>query len=464
MVVVHNLSAMNAQRMFGVNSKKKAGSTEKLSSGYRINRAADDAAGLSISEKLRRQIRGLDQAAENCQEGVNMVQVADGALAEVQEMLHRMTELSVKAVNGTLQLEDREFIQEEVSHLVSEISRIGKNTSYNDLYMFDKMRPDSAESISVTSLVKSPAADTGYLTEVYDDGTGGTNAFHPAANLDFSGINASNISFLYNKSFSFACSQACPEMFIFKMVDGDGTQDSVDGQNNGSNPHTYTIDIHGMTQGSEIVAKLYNYVKDNMPNSYTPLANGDLNVSHSNLIKMTDANTLTIYATIGYATEAQAAAKFANATGPYGGIDCSQVTNAIQRTGDNLVTIQAGCEAGDTIDIIFRRMNSQLLGIDVVDVSTVNGASSAISKVDSALKQISSQRATLGASQNRLEHAIDNLLNVSENTQAAESRIRDTDMAKEMVTYSNTSILEQVGHAMMAQANQSNQGVLNLLN
>ena len=268
MIVQHNLRAMNSNRMLGVNSATQSKSTEKLSSGYKINRAADDAAGLSISEKMRRQIRGLTQASANAQDGISCVQTAEGALNEVHDMLQRMNELAVKAANGTLQSEDRGYIQKEVDQLVSEIDRTALHTKFNKKGLLD-----------------------------------------------------SNTS----------------------------------------------------------------------------------------------------------------------------------------------INLQVGSESGHTITLNLSKMDKAGLSIGSVNVSSEAGASSAIGTIDAAIQKVSQFRSDLGAVQNRLEHTINNLDNVVENTTSAEASIRDTDMAKEMVKFSNNNILTQAGTAMLAQANQANQGVLSLL-
>lgn len=268
MVVQHNLRAVNSNRMLGLTSSTQSKSTEKLSSGYKINRAADDAAGLAISEKMRRQVRGLTQASTNAQDGVSLVQTAEGALNEVHDMLQRMNELAVKAATGTNQAEDRSYINKEVTALKAEIDRVADTTTFNE----------------------------------------------------------------------------------------------------------------------------------------------------QNLLK-----------------------------------------------ADTTFKLQVGADANQTIDVSVKAMGTAGLKIDNVAVSDASSAQTAITTIKSAIKTLNEQRADLGAQQNRLEHTIANLDNVVENTTAAESRIRDTDMATEMVKYSNNNILAQAGQAMLAQSNQANQGVLSLL-
>lgn len=269
MVVQHNLRAMNSNRMLGLTASSQAKSTEKLSSGYKVNRAADDAAGLAISEKMRRQIRGLTQATLNAQDGISMVQTAEGALNEVHDMLQRMNELAVKAANGTNMSEDRSYIDKEVSALIDEIDRVANTTKFNE-------------------------------------------------------------------------------------------QELLTGQ-------SFALQV-----GSE---------------------------NNSN----------------------------------------------------------------DVITVEMEELTASGLSVDSVSVSDVDAAKDTIDSVKAAITKLNEQRANLGAQQNRLEHTVNNLNNVVENTTSAESSIRDTDMATEMVKYSNNNILAQAGQAMLAQSNQANQGVLSLL-
>ena len=377
MVIQHNLSAMNTNRMFKLNNKKKAALTEKLSSGYRINRSADDAAGLAISEKMRRQIRGLTQASANAQDGISMVQIADGAMAEVQDMLHRSTELSIKAANGTLTDEDRSYIQKEIAQIKEEINGIGNRTTFNEIQILKgKDIPPLDTTSNVVIKGSMPAWATlgsnGTMGETYTtnetyqlaDGTTGTASInHEAATIDFSAF--------------------------------DGSQSMID----------------------DLVDNGFYTTCCTCTNHYS--------------IRFTDSNT--------------------------NSIDTSLFRNPVT------IELQIGAEAGQHMKIDLPSISTGALGINGVNVSRTAGADSAISSFKKALTYVSEERSRMGAYQNRLEHTIKNLDNVVENTQAAESRIRDTDMAKMMVEYANQNILTQVGQAMMAQANQKNQGVLQLL-
>ncbi len=306
MVVQHNLQAMNSNRMLNITTSAQAKSTEKLSSGYKINRAADDAAGLSISEKMRRQVRGLTQATANAQDGISCVQTAEGALGEVHDMLQRMNELSVKGENATLTTTDRVYIKSEVQQLMSEVDRVQSTTTFNEQNLLDG---------SFTAKGLQVGAEAGQHINIT--------------------IKAMGVS--------------------------------------------------GLVSAATSVKISYNKL---------------------------DANGAVV------ATKQTMTSAIAKA-----------VVTKFRGTGD----------------------------VKAQDFASLNAF------VKSALQSVSTQRSDLGAIQNRLEHTIKNLNNVTENTTSAESAIRDTDMATEMVTYSNNNILSSAGQAMLAQANQSNQGVLSLL-
>lgn len=460
LAVAHNLSAMNSQRQFNIVDRSKAKSIEKLSSGYKINRAADDAAGLAISEKMRRQIRGLDQAKYNIQDGIGICQTRDGALDEVHGLLQRMNELSVKSANGTLSEEDRSYIQEEVDQITDEINRIGKATTFNEIPIFDYNQIITIPA-HMEELVKSEAIGTGYLTEAYKMGSN----YYPAANLDFSSIDSRNISALYDKSFKFTCSASCSEAFSFKFINGTGNSDSAKNLS-GAVTHTYEIDIHNAKSGKDVLDKIFSYVGSHMPYGYAPSAGGnELKVSHTNLMIRTSPTSFSLVGTGkgGFSTEAQARSIFPRGDG-MGAADVSQLGGYIVEARDVCaLAIQAGAEAGQKIYLTMNKMNAKILGVDPLEVSTQDDASAAIAKVKSALNEIANQRADAGAEQNRLEHAYKINDNIVENTTSAESVIRDTDMAKEMVEYSLKNILAQAGTSMMAQANQANSNVLALL-
>ena len=452
------MTAMFASRNLGISTGKIAKTTEKLASGYKINRAADNASGLAISEKMRRQIRGLARGTTNAQEGVSMCQIADGALAEASSMLHRMTELSIQAANATLCPEDRAYIQSEMNEIKTEISRIGNTTTYNEKPIFGDILGEPV--FSDVNLVSSPAAGTGHLTETY---LGKDRLYHPSASLDFSNVDGSNIQMLNGKSFTFTCSQSCPEAFDITFDSGKKFSQSTASDLSGQVPHYYVLGISDITSGSELVDKICLHIKNNMPNGARPTSDGELAVSHSNMLTKTDSTKLVIYSTSGYSTRQQAENIFKNSTSPYGAVNSSSLTGIVYKKEDRNLWIHTGAESDSGLFLTFPRINEETIGISDLDVTTEDSAREGIDKIKKALQVISSARSDIGAQQNRLEHTINNNDNVVENTQAAESRIRDTDMAKEMVSLSINNILQQAGSQMLAQANQTPQGVLSLL-
>ena len=458
MVLSHNLTAMNANRQLGIVTGKSAKSSEKLSSGYKINRAADDAAGLSISEKMRNLIRSLDQGSENIQHGTSLVQIADGELAEVNDMLHRITELSVKAANGTNSESDRKAIQEEISQIIKEIDRIHTTAKFNETYLFDGTDPMHGPGNTLGGLVESPSALTGGMVEEYKKG----NKNCSAAILDFSPINSSNIDQLYGKSFSFVCTEGCKETFKFTFANGGG-----DKRKDYTSPlkHEYTVDIKGIKRGAELIDRVFEAVKNN-PVYPSTSTDTDLNVSHAGWLTKDGEHKLVIYSKGDRSSSESptAAPKFPNAsrTGD-GGVDGAEIMGAGRQRQVKSLKIQCSNAVNDVIWLQLERMDSAYIGVKNIDVTTEGGALDAINVVSKADLLVSEMRARYGAYQNRLEHSYNNNQNKLENTTAAESRIRDTDMAEEMVEYSKNNILKQAGQSMLAQANQSKQGVLSLL-
>lgn len=460
MIITHNMGAMFILNQRAIVHTEKGKDMERLSSGYRINRAADDAAALTISSNMRWQIRGLNRAAQNVQEGVSLIQVADGALKEVHDMLQRMNELSVQAANDTNTDDDRGALQKEVEKLADEITRIGKTTHFNGLYLFDKLRPGDPEATNVAELVKCQSAMAGYLKEAYQSQSGG---WYSGAKLDFSSINSSNIAKLFNKSFSFNCSQNCSEAFKFTFINGDGNSDSATDLD-GRVEHKYKIDIHGMTEGSQIVDKLWDYVQNNMPTGSSTTGSGidgGIYVSHSNVLVKSSTNELWVVGTQQRTSEAAAKNAFPNGAPKSGAIDATEIVSAKDENDfRNLITIQTGCVRPDHIDIYVNRMNANLLGVDNLKLTDHNSAGSAIEKVQKAIAKVSQQRSMLGAEENRLSDILNIDQNTSENTQAAESKMRDTDFADTTVRLMRTRTLEDVSVEMLRNNKESAQGVL----
>ena len=474
MSVVNNIGSLNARRQYGFSEGIYAKSAEKLSSGFKVNRAADDAAGLTISEKMRSLIRGLNQGSDNITDGISLCQVADGALSEIHDMLHRMTELAIKASNGTNTQADRLAVQSEIQELAAEITRIGKSTTFNTMHILDDATNTGDDKI--TKLVASPSADRGYLSEAIQ-----VNGYwFPSGSVDFSGINADNIDRLEGGGFSFCCSRGCDEIFEFEFTtDGSPTR----GENlSGKVHHKYYVDISHCGSGSDVVNAIFNAVQ-----TYPPVNNsaehsnellGSVCVSHSNnMVRTADGNGLIVYANRrvatygnyvldGYATEEEAknAYPLPSPSSDYAGIiDCSSLVSIESRDLINKFDIQCSNNKDDYVTITTRRVNAIVLGVDGLNLTTQIGALGSIKKIEKALDKISRQRSEIGANQNRLESSFRNNENKAENTQAAESLIRDTDMAKEMVRMIKSELLMQVGNAMMVHANQSTEGVLSLL-
>ena len=507
MIVQHNITAMNANRMLGMTTNSLSKSTEKLSSGYRINRAADDAAGLTISEKMRKQIRGLDQASTNAEDGVSAVQTAEGALTEVHSMLQRMNELAVQASNGTNSEDDRKAIQDEISQLTTEIDRVAETTKFNEIYLLKGDKGTKTQNLK--------AHDAGLKGTLTDNGDG-------TASFAMDAIKTGDKVSIGGKEYTIGSSVADAQDKI--KAPGTGTVDVKIGDK------TFKITSTGDVQDSA-GNKLYVKTTDGETAAATFSATAELTTAAT--FKKDDpatgtatatANTavtvdnLKDYVTGGKTVKVGSTSATAMTDADTDGIDDNDVTliskkkayelagkellaaNGIGDTeGNAAVTNGDGSALGaDTADGTFKlkvaqakvantlsfnlhvgsdadmtnkiqvnidTMNSEFLGIKGLDVADGSGkaATYAIDAIADAVSKVSEQRSALGAVQNRLEHTIDNLDNVVENTTSAESRIRDTDMAEEMVAYSKNNILQQAGQSMLAQANQANQGVLSLL-
>ena len=393
MVVQHNLTAMNANRQLGITTGSQAKSAEKLSSGYRINRAGDDAAGLKISEKMRSQIRGLNKASSNAQDGVSLIQTAEGALNEAHSILQRMNELAVQGANDTNQNIDRDAINQELNALTEELDRISETTQFNKQNLLDgdftgkklQIGANAGQSIEI-SIGKMDAKTLGLKDIDY---------FKGIENISYSGISYMGTDYTYDTS---------------KSASANKTAFTNAAKETGK--AAFTDDMIAMKSNGKFI--------------------------------ITSGAGATEYATKESAVDAGKSAlggKYSKAAGDEWNslLSNAKVTTQTVGGGGNKSTISNP------------------------DVSSYDKANATLQAVQGAINRVSTQRSALGALQNRLEHTIANLDNVSENTQSAESRIRDTDMASEMVTYSKNNILAQAGQSMLAQANQSTQGVLSLL-
>ncbi len=578
MVVQHNLQAMNANRMLGITTKEASGSTEKLSSGYRINRAADDAAGLAISEKMRKQIRGLSQASSNAEDGISCVQTAEGALAEVQDMLQRMNELAVQAANGTNSATDRQYIQDEFDQLIEEIDRVAETTKFNETYLLkgDDTKPTKNMYITnysvtytkndlpnnikgidyktnyvgtnniyiVSSSIYSTSSNisltgnkiqngddiTKYMEKVKAGNTKDTNkagatlnttsyvAFvnveldsdvQKGSNGNVNGHGQTNVTKDLSTDGTTSTVRANRDLFIYntanstvtRITEGTDMTEYLNTDNTMKDKYRLVDVLYGDEKKVDSKAatstRVQTSITNNQPFAWTDNylerdvsskqlydADGQI-VSGVALNKFFDENG---NYKGGLYTSAQARAideVFANANDPRakqlkdigGNVTAATINAYITQSSTQVaaaldVELHAGSDSdrNNKVQVELSTLTAAGLGIDklasynigIVD-STGNNATDAIDVIADALNMVSRQRSALGAVQNRLEHTIKNLDNVVENTTSAESAIRDTDMAEEMVKYSNSNILQQAGQSMLAQANQANQGVLSLL-
>ena len=536
MVVQHNLTAMNTNRQLGVTTGLLAKSTEKLSSGYRINRAADDAAGLAISEKMRSQIRGLDQASTNASDGISMIQTAEGALAESHSILQRMRELCVQAANGTETDSDRGNIQDEIEQLQEELDRIAEDTEFNTMKLLDGSMSAASSGVTgsgpkygtystalkafITSNVTgvqvslSTSAAIGGESAMWDE-TGKKLTLNLAHNQTYTQSEIDDLIRLAKQEDSTATATPAEvevrlnfgSLTAFKSLDYDSTNTTTVGIKASSTAVLITntvSEFHGAT-GITITANRYgvdnnitiilSFTKDRTESctlttaaTYTTdgalsvggtytlnLATGkeyseedieailaeaglDMNVDFSGP-NPDEPNHLFITKTLSVDIPLTGG-KGLGDTDAYLGQAKYGVT-----AGGKGVILQIGANQGQTMSFSIDNMDAKALGVNSsnVNVTTQQGATDSLGKIDEAIQRVSKQRSLLGAVQNRLEHTISNLDNTAENLQAAESNIRDTDMASEMVTMSKYNILQQAGQSMLAQANQSTQGVLSLL-
>ena len=461
MVVQHNLTAMNANRMLGITTNAQSKATEKLSSGYKINRAADDAAGLSISEKMRKQIRGLDKASSNAEDGVSAVQTAEGALTEVHSMLQRMNELAVQASNGTNSSTDRQAIQDEISQLTTEIDRVAETTKFNESYL---LKGDNAK----TKNVYMEGHDAGLKGTLTDEATSATFTVK-GGDLD-----AGKSVTIGGKEYTIGASVDEGKKMLGATYDG-----SVKAKINGVE---YTLVANGdedtaanKLEKATIEAMIKGGVTVEVGGkSATVLTDGNtdgIDDNDSSVItaaKAVELMTTELTAANNIGTVDKAATVAAGAAYDATNGVTFTITKGYATVADKLsFNLHVGSDADMTnkITVEIETMSAKNLGIKGLNVAdeTGLGATYAVDAIADAVQKVSEQRSALGAVQNRLEHTIANLDNVVENTTSAESRIRDTDMAETMVEYSKNNILAQAGQSMLAQANQSNQGVLSLL-
>lgn len=441
LVVAHNLESMNTVRQFNINSRKSSGIIEKLSSGYRINRAADDAAGLSISEKMRNQIRNLNQAAKNAEDGISLIQTADGAMSEISAILHRGTELCVKAANDTMAPEDREAIQAELNEIIKEIDDVSNRMKFNDRYLLlgsnNELVGEGEPPVIKGGLPSwASMASTGYMSETYKDPSG---VDHSGIKIDLSAFTAGDVSACDGTGFYMTCC-TCSNHYSIQFNSGNNNSVNTSGDH-----YIYNVGLKGAKSTSDVI------------NRISAVTGGQPNGHYTEIVEDTD-NPGTIWI---YDNRPMTSVKASSTRGLAGpGVAHAKSENK-ETKGD--LYLQVGANAGEDMKLQLPGMSANDLGVAVISVASHRQASAGITNMSNAVKRVNAERSRLGAVQNRLGYTINNITNYSENLTNAESLIRDTDMATMMVEHTKNNTLIQVGQAMLAQANQSKQGIISLL-
>ena len=497
MVVRTNTMSNNAYRQLGMNNSQLSKSLEKLSSGFRINRAGDDSSGLAISEKMKAQIAGLDQASANSQDGISLVQTAEGALTEVHSMLNRMVTLAEKSANGTIQNDvDREAIQTETDALKDEITRVSKSTNFNGISLLDGTLGGSSGAVDVSAatingasanITTNPATASSYeatagvgtaaatkLTVNYTDESGkaaqvtlGYTGSVTAADNGTAMATAIKADKTLSSLFDVAVDGA-GKITITSKTTGSGapaitSMTSQDAETTALGAGTATAGAAAYNTLNATGLKAGDSITINGKNYEFVAADGDATKDSSAVAVTVGAaatDSLTNLQKVIQGDDKEASIV----------IDSTTLTTTTFKAAATTVTGKGlTLQVGDTnadynkVTVNIEDMSASGLGISSLNVSTQDAAGSAIDTIKSAINKVSTNRGNLGALQNRLEHAISNLDTTSENMSSANSAIRDTDMAKEMMNYTKMNILSQAAQAMLAQANQQPQNILQLL-
>jgi flagellin len=468
MVINHNIAALNTYNQLSRNEKAQKSSLEKLSSGMKINSAADDAAGLAISQKMTAQVKGLDQATSNAQNGISLVQTAEGALGETQSILQRVRELAVQSANDTNTSSDRTAIQSEVSQLTSEIDRIGKTTQFNakDLLNGGAGLQTSFTVMTVNSIdtnwmqVVSGSADTAKTGNIAVTGakaaTGATTAvaYQIAATAGANSFDLNGVTLNFS-ALGGALNTTADAKTIAATINSNssvvGATASADETGKLTITNTNVGSASKLTVGAAAGALTSSVVGDVTTGLNATISEATIGTNYiasGNSISVTDGTFKGMQISFNGSTM--------NATS---GLNLA--TGKV--TGNGILTLQIGANQDQTMNVSINDMRSTALGVANVDLSVSANAQAAIGTIDTALTMVSTQRANLGAIQNRLDHTINNLTAQSQNMSAASSQITDVDMAKEMMNYTKNNILNQAAQAMLAQANQLPQGALQLL-
>ena len=496
MVVRSNIMALNANRQLGMNNSQVSKSLEKLSSGYKINRAGDDASGLAISEKMKAQIKGLETASTNSQDGISLVQTAEGALTEVHDMLNRMVELAGKAANGTIDSEtDRAALQDEMNSLLDEIDRIAESTDFNGIKLLNgdlatntvklgninlgngtASTTEAATAATSTQAIGAGAAAPAKLTVEYTDANGKLQS----VTVDYTGTAAADT----NATAMRDALKANSELSALFDIGGTGTNITFTAKTAGEGG----VKVTGMTTSDATGTAIGKLTFKDGTDAYEKVTNGaqqDLaagdKVTVNGTVYEFVANAGDKVTTEGAVAVLVGADNNASAANLNKALESEGITVSVDNAQDLLfkpmsngkgLSLQIGAtgDAYNKVTINVGNMSSKGLGIDNlrnIGIMSQDAASAALDQIkngaDSAINTVSSVRAELGAMQNRLEHTINNLDVAAENMQSANSQIRDTDMAKEMMEYTKKNVLTQAAQAMLAQANQQPQSILQLL-
>ncbi len=511
MRIQHNIMAMNSYRNYNNNTKALAGNLEKLSSGYKINRAGDDAAGLAISEKMRAQITGLEAAQKNVKDGISLVKTGEGAMQEVQDMLKRMKYLATQSSNGTYQDEvDRENLQKEVDALKDEINRIADSANFNGIKLLDgsQQAPSGATTVktafndaAMTSATETAGASFSQSITITSGasaatgGKAGTTGKMELTFLDKDGVSRNTtINFTYGSTAAKTAENVAQSL---KGVFGEGYNVSVNGAAitiKNPNAEKDLTNILSVTQYSSDGTKLTGTTGKPTVGTLTAGTDTKFTVAFAGITDATKNNMFevdgqkfqvvkrgdqvqqgykAIYTDTGTGDTADSVKQIVEQLNSYG---IKAEVNDTTKTSIDFIKSNGNdgkggltLQIGDTADsfnqmkVVIGDMHAQALGIQSVDISTLTGAQGAVKAITDAINRVSSIRGDLGAVQNRLDHTSNNLSVMAENITDAESTIRDTDVASEMMSYVKNNILVQSAQAMLAQANQVPQGVLQLL-
>jgi len=448
MRINHNITALNTYRQLSMNNTSGAKSIEKLSSGLRINRAGDDAAGLAISEKMRAQIRGLEMASKNAQDGISLIQIAEGALNETHSILQRMRELAVQSANDTNTADDRAELQKEIDQLLSEIDRIGNTTEFNTKKLLNGGASVSgtvgSDLTGVTIVGGTGETQVGSSVTISAVTVATSASATKAGAFNAGKVAAGGLAFSVNgTNFNFAEGTSIDD--VLKSINDAGLGVKATADNSDADLKLETTAVGSAATLTTNLTDGSTMVTERGQDATVTLAGGETYIAEGNIITIQSGNAKGLQIEVSE--------------------DISSVTtdNKITVNHNGTLNLQIGANANQEMNIGIRDMRAAALGVNGLKVTDQASAKTAITTIDHAIRTVSGERSKLGAYQNRLEHTINNLGTSAENLTAAESRIRDVDMAKEMMEFTKNNILVQAAQAMLAQANMTPQGVLQLL-